>query len=314
MGTGAWTTDDWNTFGKTTRTASGATKSASDIFARTIHPDFDPLGIEIRESRDSAEHPNATPVAVTLDVTGSMGRIPHSLITDGLGDMVQNILTRQPVADPQIMFMAVGDAKCDRYPLQATQFEADIRIAEQLKQLYLEGGGGGNGGESYHLAWYFLAVKAAIDSFDKRGQKGILFTVGDENIHKTLKADEIKRVFGDDVERDLTSKELLDMLERRFDVFHLQVIEGPYDNTGDHGERWRDLLGERVIPVTDYHEIPAIIVSTLEVMAGRPKADIIASWNGSTAVAVQEAIQGLAPSRGDLAATGGVWRPGLGIK
>ena len=37
-----------------------------------------------------------------------------------------------PVADPHMMIMGVGDAWCDRAPLQVTQFEPDIRIAEQL--------------------------------------------------------------------------------------------------------------------------------------------------------------------------------------
>lgn len=59
-------------------------------------------------------------------------------------------------------------------------FEADIRIARQLEKLWLEKGGGGNCCESYTLPWYFAALHTAIDWFEKRGQKGYLFTVGDE--------------------------------------------------------------------------------------------------------------------------------------
>ncbi|HAO33838.1 MAG TPA: hypothetical protein DCQ84_12920, partial [Candidatus Competibacteraceae bacterium] len=55
-----------------------------------------------------------------------------------------------------------------------------IRIARQLRRLWLEKGGGGNACESYTLPWYFAATHTAIDCFEKRGKKGYLFTVGDE--------------------------------------------------------------------------------------------------------------------------------------
>ncbi len=316
MGGGSWTSTDWDSFKSkaTVDPTTGAAKTRDEIFDRNdMKPEFDPKNIKMRESRDSADHPSSTPVALALDVTGSMGKIPHELVSNGLNTTVTEILNRKPVSDPQIMIMAIGDAKTDRCPLQVSQYESDIRIAEQLKDLYLEGGGGGNKGESYNLAWYFLARKADIDSFIKRGVKGVLFTVGDENIHPSLKASEIERVFGDTVGEDIPTRELLRMVEERFDVYHLMIKEGGMDNTHDRGERWKELLGERVIPVTDYTKLPEIIVSVLEVIAGKPKHDVAASWSGSTAVVVREAVRDLAPTRtGGLvkSGTGAVWRPG----
>jgi hypothetical protein len=41
-------------------------------------------------------------------------------------------------------------------PLQATQFEADIRIAEQLLDVFFDRAAAAeDGGESYCLSWYF---------------------------------------------------------------------------------------------------------------------------------------------------------------
>ena len=82
------------------------------------------------------------------------------------GIMVEEILARKPVSDPHILCMGIGDVLCDQAPLQVTQFEADIRIAEQLEKLWLEKGGGGNSCESYNLPWYFAAMHTAIDCFE----------------------------------------------------------------------------------------------------------------------------------------------------
>ena len=60
--------------------------------------------------------------------------------------------------------------------------------------------------------------------------------------------------------------------------------------------KWRDLMGERAIAVTDVKAIPEIIVSLLENIAGRDTEDIINSWDGDTQLAVRNALCGL-PAR-----------------
>ena len=64
-------------------------KSADDIFVqnkvRRIHESMDPSKAQLRESRDSKEHPLSVPIILALDVTGSMGEIPHYLIKDEIG-------------------------------------------------------------------------------------------------------------------------------------------------------------------------------------------------------------------------------------
>lgn len=176
MGCGSWTPRDWDTYSK----SSIAGKSAAGIYtSRSVKPEFDPKGIPMRESRDSDDHPNSNAIIIGLDVTGSMSDILEG-VAKKLNVLVTEILDRKPVTDPQIMFNAIGDAMCDSTPFQATQFESDIRIAEQLTQLYFERGGGGNMFESYPLAWYFAAMHTDIDCLNKRNQKGFLFTMGDD--------------------------------------------------------------------------------------------------------------------------------------
>lgn len=203
MGTARWNPTDWSAYA-----ASTAGKSTDAVFAaRGIDQDLNPFGVALRESRDSDLNPASTAIIVGLDVTGSMGMIADALAREGLGIMVEEILARKPVSDPHILCMGIGDVLCDQAPLQVTQFEADIRIARQLEKLWLEKGGGGNSCESYTLPWYFAAMHTAIDCFEKRGKKGYLFTVGDEEPPLDLPGTAITRFLGDPPQRDFSSRD-----------------------------------------------------------------------------------------------------------
>lgn len=290
MGHGTWKSNDWDKY-TTTHTRG---KSTREIFnASSIKKEFDPKNIALRESRDSVDNPHSTPIILALDVTGSMGMIAAHLAREGLGKLVGDILDRKPLPDPQIMVMGVGDAGFDRAPLQATQFEADIRIAEQLKDIYLEGGGGNNQHESYNLPWYFAATKTDIDCV-KQGRKGILFTFGDEKCPDTLRADHIRNVLGDSVPKDIPTKELLELVSQKFDVFHVVIDQGNYAQRDRKGvyDSWEKVLPrERIITITDYTKMPEVLVSALEVHAGKDPQAVIDSWQGDAQNVVREGIK-----------------------
>jgi hypothetical protein len=294
MGNSRWNDDDW-------KTASAKTRglSQSEIFnSSSLKKEMDPRGIKLRESRDSAANPNSTPIILALDETGSMGDIAVYLAKDGLGTLVQQILDRKPVSDPHIMVMGVGDVRSDRAPLQVSQFEADIRIADQLKELYLEGNGGGNGSESYTLPWYFAAQKTDIDCV-KHGRKGLLFTFGDEPCPPPLTRAQIKQFIGDTPQQDFTAKELYEMVSEKYDVFHVVIEQGSGINRYGKStvyDSWNDVLPKgRVISATDYTKIPQIITSVMEVHAGKAPQDVIDSWQGADRKVVQTALKDVKP-------------------
>ena len=202
------------------------------------------------------------------------------------------IYDKTPVTNPHIMFQAIGDSKSDRAPLQVTQFEADIRIAEQLLDVYFEGGGGGNGGESYCLSWYFADTHTDIDCFNKRGKKGYIFTIGDECCHDTLTREEIKRVFGDDVERDYSAKELYQQASKKYNIFHIVMKAGSYSSQKS-GQVWQKLIPGHVIELEpeQLRFLAEMFVSVMQLSEGGNKKDIVAQWKDQgSQVAVAEAL------------------------
>lgn len=297
MGSGRMTSDDWGRYSSTH--ISG--KTTDTIYtSSTINDAFDPKKITMRESCDSDDNPESTAAIVALDVTGSMSRVLEATAKN-LGVLVQEVYDRKPITDPHLMFMGVGDAEMrDQYPLQVTQFEADIRIAEQLTSIYFEQHGGGNGYESYALAWYFAAMRTKIDCFEKRGKKGILFTLGDECPTPYLRATDIEYAIGELPQKDFTDKELLEMVSRQYDVFHLIIEEGDFASRhgGEVIKKWSELIGQRAIPVSDCTKVAEVIVSVLQANAGVDKDAIVSSWDGDTSLVVSKAINGLTKSEG----------------
>lgn len=219
----------------------------SEVFTSTsLNPQMD-IKNKVRECVDSEEHPNAFPIIIGLDVTGSMGRIPYELITNTLPQIMKKIMD-EGVKDPQVCFLGIGDSRSDSAPLQVGQFESSDELMEKwLKLVYLEGHGGGNGGEDYGLAWYFAARHTSIDSFKKHGRKGVIITIGDEPVHMTISRNSIKELFGS-AEVDVNVTSILDEARSEWDVYHINVP----DYSGGKAitkNCWNKLLNDKVLHI-----------------------------------------------------------------
>ena len=232
MGGGSWTTSSFTSYCTTSRGIKATdisldgtintSLSVQDVYkARRLDPMLDPSHV-MRECRDSEEHPNTIPVILALDVTGSMGDAATEV-----AKKLNVVMTKlyDQITDVEFCVIGIGDLAYDNAPIQISQFESDIRIAEQMDKVYFEFGGGGNSYESYTAAWYMGARHTNLDCWS-RGKKGIIITMGDERLNPYLPKSALKDVTGDGIQNDIDTKELFTEVSEKYNVFHLDVRHG----------------------------------------------------------------------------------------
>ena len=245
MGYGSYSAADWQKLKNSRKLSNG--QSVGEVFKRTeCNPKMDPKFIGTRECFDSEEHPNTTPIVVGLDVTASMGYLAVELATGALNELITKLYSTGAVEDPALMCAAYGDFQ-DKSPLQVTQFESDIRIAEQLLELYFENGGSGQVVPT--CLWEFLAKHTNIDAIRKRNQKGFLFT------------------------GEVTRESILKEAEASFHVFHIMI-------GGENKENAELLPGHcMVLDRESTACLPEIIISTIQLQKGEAREEVLSRWD-----------------------------------
>jgi hypothetical protein len=266
MGSSSWSTDAYTEAAHLRRAAGKADFAYSDTARSSgdweIHPTLDPKGVKFRESRDSEAHPRSNAVSVLFDETGSMGGIPR-VFQQKLGELMKVLLVKGYIQDPQILFGAFGDATCDRIPLQIGQFESGVEMDENLRNIILEGGGGGTNSESYELALYFLARHTSIDCWEKRGRKGYAFLIGDETAYPSVNRRHVETLIGDGLQENIPLRQILAEVQRRYHFFFIFPRNASHGSDEDIQNFWRDLLGQRVIFLDDENAVSETIALTI---------------------------------------------------
>ena len=225
MGCGSFTTSAYACYNSSlgreydTTTLRASVKSVQEAYKQTrLHPSLNPKGV-VRECVNNEEHPNTIPVILALDVTGSMGNACKE-VAEALGVIMVDLYKK--FKDIEICIMGIGDLAYDDAPIQISQFESDIRIAEALDKVWMEHGGGGNTYESYTAAWYMALRHTKLDCH-KQGRKGIIITMGDEALNPYLPQRELEAVTGDSLQDDVETPDLYEEVSKKFDIFHIAV-------------------------------------------------------------------------------------------
>jgi len=258
------------------RISKGRSKgSRGKVFKQTkCHPAMNPYGVKFRESRDSADHPNSTPVIFALDVSGSMGEIPGHMAAKTLPTFMKT-LDDAGVPDPQVLFMAIGQGTHDRAPLQIGQFESTAELMDQwLTRMYLEGRGGG-GNESYELGMYFAARHTSCDSWEKRQEKGFFFVTGDEPPNPLVLKREVKGLLGDDLDEDIPLASMMKELRESWHPFFLIPDLG---RGRSQGPAWRGVFGDNCIVCATPDDVGYVAAGLVALTVGARLETVLARF------------------------------------
>lgn len=238
--------------------------------APALHPLLDLRRKPRRESRDSVGKPPSTPVLVLFDVTGSMADVPAYLVAE-LHKLMRLIIEGGVVSDPQICLGAVGDATCDQAPFAMGEFEAgDEKLEATAARFYLEGGGGGGQCESYELGLWFAANQVDTDAWEKRGEKGFLFIIGDEMPYDRVNRDLVQRYLGAKIQTDVPIDVVAQQVQERWHTFILRP--GGTSNYGSemvHSVWTRFFPMQHVMRVERRRDILPTIAGTICLVAGQ---------------------------------------------
>ncbi|MBI5044919.1 MAG: hypothetical protein HZC02_03265 [Candidatus Levybacteria bacterium] len=194
------------------------------------------------------------PIIVVIDVTGSMQEWPATI----RGKLpLLDTYARQIYFDDdaQILFMAVGDATCDKYPLQGHAFAqgADLKAELDPTRLKYEGGGGPKTTESYELAALYVSHNVSMPN----ATRPLIIFLGDESPYDEV-SPKLAQQFAKVTTERITTAELFAKLNKDSDVYFIQK---PYSHsTADslqsldpessaiHAD-WVKLLGEDHIAI-----------------------------------------------------------------
>ena len=265
MGGGAWTTTAFASYTNKTKACTldavgniSTSMSNQEMFkAIMLDPALSPCHVT-RECRDSEEHPETLPIILALDVTGSMGQASVEI-----AKKLNTIMTQlyESVKDVEFMIMGIGDLYCDTSPIQISQFESDIRIAEQLDKIWFEFGGGGNYWESYTAAWYMGSRHCDLDCW-KRGKKGIIITIGDERLNPILQKNALADLTCDNVEMDVKTEELYEETSQKYNIYHIHVDHDGRDYDQQNIIKSFDILREN-FRIANLDNIADVIVDII---------------------------------------------------
>ena len=304
MGYGSYKAADWEKL-KNSRGINNSSSAASLFNKNEFKDIYNPLYINVRESRDSEDSPNSTPIIFGFDVTGSMDYLAVEIAKNSLNKTITELYDKKPVTDPHVMCAAFT---APRYngdvilagALQVTQFEADIRVVEQLLDLNVKFGG--NRYSYDDLVWYFAANHTDIDCYNKRKKKGYIICIGDEicgaDDGSFLSERDLLKIFGDNkMTGHLNNRQIYDMAAKKYEIFHIVTLMGWRE--GRAFNTWNHFMPGRVATIDqrDISLLSEVITSIMQLSQGANREDVIGQWPEEIRSKIRKSVEPIFPAK-----------------
>lgn len=182
------------------------------------------------------------PLIITVDVTGSMGDWPAVMFSKL--PYMDNECKEYLGENFELSFAAVGDANSDKYPIQIRPFAKGRDMEKQLKELVIEGNGGGQCSESYELTALYYARNAEMPN----AKRPIMIIIGDEGYYDHVIKKHATMAHVKLEENDISTEQIFKELKEKFSVY---LIRKPYDSGDDKHiqKKWENLVGKEHIAV-----------------------------------------------------------------
>lgn len=181
---------------------------------------------------------STNPLIIAIDVTGSMASWPFEIF-DRL-PLLYNTLS-QYREDLEVCFVAIGDAGCDKWPLQVTTFASGYDLEQLLGSLYGEGGGG-DAPESYGLFAHWVNTHVSIPN---AGDKPFLIVFGDAPMHPTVPKGQIAHYLGEDGAKDVDAIAAWQQVCEKWNTWFLRRPTGKPGDAVD--KQWGQAITEQKI-------------------------------------------------------------------
>ena len=278
---------------QTGQTFARATTARATGNYRNIAEILDPRKLKngMREACYAPGTNDLTPIAVSIDCTGSMQDVP-GFIQRELPKLIK-FLTDKGITDhPNVLFMGHDDefAIAPDAAFQMSQFEINAdKLIEALNEMVIPLHGAGNNGEAYHLSFYALARHTKLECFERAGEKGYFFMICDEEPYYNASnpatngtTPEIaKEVFGDVNESVVT---MLESVRKVCEHYHVFVIRPGHTQNGTNHKittMWQKLLREaggnpeHVLEIPNTEDIIPAMVAAIGRLVGQDEGDLV---------------------------------------